>query len=72
MSNQTWQLAELSHRKKALKNKWIYRTKEEYDSSKRYKASLVVKDFQQKEEVDYTEIFSLVVELSTIKTINVF
>ncbi|KAE8674463.1 CC-NBS-LRR class disease resistance protein [Hibiscus syriacus] len=50
MSNQTWELAELPPGKKALHNKWIYRIKEEHDGSKRYKARLVVKGFQQKEE----------------------
>ncbi|KAE8664067.1 hypothetical protein F3Y22_tig00112857pilonHSYRG00227 [Hibiscus syriacus] len=67
MSNQTWELAELSPGKKALHNKWIYRIKEEHDGSKRYKARLVVKGFQQKECIDYNEIFSPVVKLSTIR-----
>ena len=47
----------------------MYRIKEEHDGSKRYKARLVVKGFQQKEGVDYIEIFSLVVKLNTIKTV---
>jgi len=47
----------------------VYRIKEEHDGSKRYKARLVVKGFQQKEGVDYIEIFSLVVKLNTIKTV---
>ncbi|KAE8735860.1 Cytochrome P450 90B1 [Hibiscus syriacus] len=52
MSNQTWELAELPPGKKALHNKWIYRIKEEHDGSKRYKARLVVKGFQQKEAAE--------------------
>ncbi|KAE8683538.1 hypothetical protein F3Y22_tig00111200pilonHSYRG00002 [Hibiscus syriacus] len=67
MSNQTWELIELPPAKKALHNKWIYRIKEEHDGSKRYKARLVGKGFQQKEGIDYNEIFSLVVKLSTIR-----
>ena len=69
MSNQTWELAELQLGKKALHNKWVYRIKEEHDGNKRYKARLVVKGFQQKEGVDYNEIFSPVVKLTTIRLV---
>ena len=69
MSNQTWELAELPPGKKSLHNKWVYRIKEEHDGNKRYKARLVVKGFQQKEGVDYNEIFSPVVKLTTIRLV---
>ena len=49
LGNQTWKLTELLVGKKALHNKWVYRIKNEHDGSKRYKARLVVKGFQQKE-----------------------
>lgn len=39
--------------------------KEEHDGSQRYKARLVVKGFQQKECIDYTDVLD-VVKLSTI------
>ncbi|GJX65811.1 putative RNA-directed DNA polymerase [Tanacetum coccineum] len=55
--------------KKALQSKWVFRVKEKHDNRKRYKARLVVKGFQQKHEVDYNEIFSPVVKMTTIKLV---
>ncbi|PKA59146.1 Retrovirus-related Pol polyprotein from transposon TNT 1-94 [Apostasia shenzhenica] len=62
MKNRTWELAPLPDGKKALQNKWIYRIKEEADGNKKYKARLVVKGFQQKACIDYTENFHLLLK----------
>jgi hypothetical protein len=46
MTNQSWELVELSQGKKTLHNKWMYMIKDEHNGSKRYMAKLVVKGFQ--------------------------
>ena len=67
--NQTWDLVKLLAEKRALQNKWVYKLKEEYGGKKWYKARLVVKGFAQKKGIDFDEIFSLVVKMTSIVTI---
>ena len=59
----------MPERKRALHNKWVYKIKNEHDGSKCYKARLVFKGLQQKKGIDYSEIFSPVVKMSTIRLV---
>ena len=67
--NHTYDLVKLPKRKRVLKNKWAYRLKTENNSLQGYKARLVIKGFGQKKCVDFEEIFSPVVKLSSIRVV---
>ena len=70
LENHTYDLVKLPQGKKALKNKLVYRLKTENNGSQlRYKAQPVVKVFNQKKCIDFEEIFSLVVKISSIRVI---
>ena len=69
LKNKTWDLYKLHVGKKALQNKWVYRLKEEEGGNKRFKARLVVKGFSQKKGIDFDEIFSPVVKMTSIRII---
>ncbi|GAU22987.1 hypothetical protein TSUD_98150 [Trifolium subterraneum] len=71
--NHTYDLVKLPKGKRALENRWIYRVKHESNSeSPRYKARLVVKGFRQRKGVDFNEIFSHVVKMSSIRTEEIY
>ncbi|CAI7820831.1 unnamed protein product [Closterium sp. NIES-53] len=63
----TWELEELPEGRKAITSKWLLRIKSDTDGKiKRYKSRLVAKGYQQKEKVDYKELFALVVKPTTL------
>ncbi|KAL5842405.1 hypothetical protein ACOSQ3_013008 [Xanthoceras sorbifolium] len=68
--NKTFELVKLPKGKKALKNKWVFRIKhEEHSSHPRFKARLVVKGFSQRKGIDFDEIFSPVVKMTSIRAV---
>ena len=62
-------MVELPESKRVLYNKWVYRLKEENDGTKRYKARMVVKEFLKRKGIDFNEILSPIVKLTTIRSI---
>ena len=65
--NNTWVWIELPTEKRALLRKWWSRIKAELEEKMMLKAQLVVKGYSHQKYIDYAEIFSLVVKLTTIQ-----
>lgn len=66
--NRTWTLTDLPPGKKAIKSKWIFKTK--FDAAGKLikrKSRLVAKGFTQRYGIDYEETFSPVVRYTTIR-----
>ena len=65
---QTWELVKLPFGRKPLPYKWVFIYKYVLDSEKwKYKAQIVAKGFKQEHGVDYNEIFSPVVKITTLR-----
>ena len=66
--NQTWELVELLAGQKSLSCIWVFRYKYASDSEKsKYKARHIAKGFKQEYGVNYKDIFSPVVKMTTLR-----
>ena len=71
--NNTWELVELPKGAKKVGVKWVYKTKlNENREVDKYKARLVVKGYAQEYGVDYTEVFTPVACMETVKLVLAF
>ncbi|MCO5581384.1 hypothetical protein L7F22_035266 [Adiantum nelumboides] len=68
IANETWDLTKLPQGKQGLPCKWVYKKKyTSKDPEPKYKARLVAKGFKQKKGIDFDEIFSPVVKMTTLR-----
>lgn len=66
--NNTWVLIDLPPTKRPIGCKWVYKVKLKSDGTlERCKARLVAKGYNQALGIDYTEVFSPVANLVTVR-----
>lgn len=69
--NHTFKLERLPKGKRALKNKWMYKMKQdEIILQSKYRARLVAKGFSQRKGIDFDDIFSSIMKLSSIHMVK--
>ena len=71
--NETWKFVSfVSQKRKVLSDKWIYRIKRKINEEMiKYKARWCVRNFEQRKNLDYHEIFSIVIKSMNYKIIFV-
>ncbi|CAI7866219.1 unnamed protein product [Closterium sp. NIES-53] len=68
--NGMWELVERSEGRKAITSKWLFKIMYDVDDNiEHYKSSLVAKEYQQKEKVEYKKLISPVVKPTTLRTL---
>lgn len=66
--NDTWELCDLPHGRKAIGSKWIFKTKtDEHGNPVQNKARLVAQGFSQKFGTDYDQVFAPVARQTTFR-----